>query len=850
MSKLLASGRADGDLDYGWEIDLFTSPDAANPTVAGAPAVLPGDSASVMSDAAFAAATAGLVGLAIDAAPSDTVDVSALARMLPSLVQLVDLGHAAASGAGADASLAGAWAPEAALAPAAVTPPKPAAIGNSTPIQPFKQFWTNADIPTDPLFSSEWHLLNRGQLGGTSGVDINILPVWHLGYTGKGISVGVFDTDMDIRHVDLAANVDMSKRIIAADGSYVDPTNVSASGDEHATSVAGIIAAPRNGIGVTGIAYDAKVTPVDIFDGSGSYGWMAMWQQGKFDVTNHSWGFTQAFVVSQLDSSAQYWVMKGFAAGADSGRGGLGTLENLAGGNFRQNGLSTETNGITEDRHAIVVGAIDDRGMVTYYSNPGASLLIVAPSSGNSTGITTDDVTGAIGYSSTAYTNGFGGTSAATPELSGIEADMLQANPLLGWRDVQTILAISARHTGTAINGGIGGYESDPWSFNHAHNWNNGGMHFSNDYGFGLVDAFAAVMFAKSWSLVFPAGAHVSGNEVKASASLSGNWDVGHATTNTMSFAITQHETVEEMVLDLTNLNHSAANHLTVTLTSPTGTISQLLSNQGGNGATIAGGWELMSREFRGEDAYGTWTVKITDNTAGDTGSLSQMKLTAFGAPVADNSVFFFTDEFSEYYDSSRTALSYTGGPATIDAAAVTGTMAINLLSRAGTIDQKALSIAVGTNVQTVVTGQNDSTVVGNNLGDRLYGGLGNDALTGGTGVDYLDGGFGTNTLTGGTGADRFATHRGGLANINDFASGSDKIVVFKAELGGNIASRGVNASDFVNGNSSTHVQGGGLVYDAAARTLYSDLDGRSALQAIAHLNNASKILAADIVVA
>ncbi|MFN7052788.1 MAG: S8 family serine peptidase, partial [Gemmobacter sp.] len=75
-------------------------------------------------------------------------------------------------------------------------------------------------------------------------------------------------------------------------------------------------------------------------------------------------------------------------------------------------------------------------------------------------------------------TNNFGGTSGATPQVSGTVGLMLEANDGLGWRDVQNILALSARHVGSSIG------TRDParvaerfdWEVNGATNWNNGGM--------------------------------------------------------------------------------------------------------------------------------------------------------------------------------------------------------------------------------------------------------------------------------------------------------------------------------------------------------------------------------------
>jgi subtilisin family serine protease/subtilisin-like proprotein convertase family protein len=731
--------------------------------------------------------------------------------------------------------------------------PKLATIA-SKPMQAFTQFVSASDLPTDSLFGQQWNLRNTGQSGGVAGVDIDVTPVWKLGITGKGVAVGVFDTAMDINHVDLAQNIDMSKRVVLANGTYVDPSKISASGDQHATSVAGIIAAANNGIGAVGVAYDASITPIDIL-GPGStlnsYNWYALWNQKNFDVTNNSWGFSGSYVTGQLNASSQYWVLNSFKTGADLGRNGLGTIETLAAGNYRQINLSTETNGATMDRHAIVVGAVDDHGYVTYYSNPGASLSLVAPSGGSIGGITTDDITGTLGYSKGDYATGFSGTSAATPQIAGVAALMLQANPLLGWRDVQEILAITARHIGSDINAGVAGYEKDAWSFNHALNWNGGGMHFSNDYGFGLVDAFSAVLLAKSWSLVYST-AHTSANELLTQASVSGSWDVGHATTNTISFNITSHVAVEEMVLDLTNLKHNGANHLTIDLTSPTGTTSQLLVNNGASGAQITAGWELMSREFRGEDSYGTWTLKISDNTATDVGSLSSATLKAYGAATVDNSVFFFTDEFALYgSDPARAVLNYTAGVAIIDAAPVTGAMTLNLLTGQGMIDGQALTITAATKVQMVITGNGDSIVIGNNLGDRIVGGLGNDILTGGTGLDTLDGGAGSNTLTGGNGADKFILHTLGLDTIVDFQAGTDRLVLSAVEFGGNIKTSGINSADFVVGAAaSTHVAGGGIVYDTASATVWWDKDGASALVQLAKITNNIAIGAGDFLMA
>lgn len=85
------------------------------------------------------------------------------------------------------------------------------------------------------------------------------------------------------------------------------------------------------------------------------------------------------------------------------------------------------------------------------------------------------------------------GTSAAAPLVSGVIALVRGVNPELTWRDVKLILAESARQPiGVAgfINGSRG-YSDNTTNYT-----------YSEDYGFGLVDAAAAVSLAKTWQLL------------------------------------------------------------------------------------------------------------------------------------------------------------------------------------------------------------------------------------------------------------------------------------------------------------------------------------------------------------
>jgi subtilisin family serine protease len=112
-------------------------------------------------------------------------------------------------------------------------------------------------------------------------------------------------------------------------------------------------------------------------------------------------------------------------SGVQNGRSGLGSIYAWAGGNGNLGGDNSNYDGYANSRYAIAVAASDDDGFQSSYSEPGANLLVNAPSGGDSPDITTTDLMGSDGASTGNYRNDFGGMSSATPLVSGIVALML-----------------------------------------------------------------------------------------------------------------------------------------------------------------------------------------------------------------------------------------------------------------------------------------------------------------------------------------------------------------------------------------------------------------------------------------
>jgi subtilisin family serine protease len=158
-----------------------------------------------------------------------------------------------------------------------------------------------AAAPNDPRFGELWGIRNTGQevtdeigvtVRGTPGADVNALAAWDV-TRGAGQVVAVVDTGVDLRHPDVAPNLWTNPGEIAGNGVDDDGNGLvddvhgwdfvapDADGDpvgdsdpddytDHGTHVAGTIAAAAdNGIGVAGVAPEAKVMAVRVLDASG-----------------------------------------------------------------------------------------------------------------------------------------------------------------------------------------------------------------------------------------------------------------------------------------------------------------------------------------------------------------------------------------------------------------------------------------------------------------------------------------------------------------------------------------------------------------------------------------------------
>jgi subtilisin-like proprotein convertase family protein len=467
-------------------------------------------------------------------------------------------------------------------------------------------------VPNDPLLSSQWHLLNTGQGGGTVGIDIRVTNVWAQGYFGDGIVIGIVDDGVQYTHPDLNPNYEAaySRNWNGAPGGLFDPAP-DTSWDDHGTPCAGLTSARgNNALGVSGVAPLSGFSGLRLISnevGDSDEAEAMAFSNGHIYVKSNSWGPQDDGSTMEAPGALTRAALSNSTV---TGRSGRGTLHVWAGGNGREESDNSNYDGYANSIYTIAIAALENFGQQASFSEPGANLVVTAPSDGGSRDIATTALMGQGDVPGNSdYTQTFGGTSAACPIAAGVVALMIDANPNLGWRDVQEILISTARQIDAA--------DSD-WSANSA------GFTFNHKYGAGLIDAEAAVAAAQAWTPLGPQ-LIVATNQPSLGLSIPDHNAAGVSAT----FGVSTNIRMEHATVTL-NISHAQRGQLEIFLTSPAGTESKLADTRADNNAHPSS-WTYMTVRNWGESSAGTWTVRVADRVAGTSGTIADAHLTLFG---------------------------------------------------------------------------------------------------------------------------------------------------------------------------------------------------------------------------
>jgi subtilisin family serine protease len=253
--------------------------------------------------------------------------------------------------------------------------------------------------PKDPFFKKQWYLSK-----------INTPLAWDKTKGSNDIVVAVIDGGVHTSHPELKGK--LHKPYDAVDGDTIFFP------DDHGTHVAGIIAASQNATGVSGIAPNVKIMPVNVFYGDSTSseeltkGIYYAADNGA-DVINLSLG--SYYYSSVIEQAIKYAQSKGVIVVAAAGND-----------HINKKTYPAAYSGV------LGISATNDVDKAAYFSNYGSYVDFAAPG---------EDIYSTIAYGRYSFMSG---TSMATPVVSGTVALVLSKNPFLSNTDVYDLLKKSS----------------------------------------------------------------------------------------------------------------------------------------------------------------------------------------------------------------------------------------------------------------------------------------------------------------------------------------------------------------------------------------------------------------------
>ncbi|XP_045901133.1 furin-like protease kpc-1 [Micropterus dolomieu] len=453
----------------------------------------------------------------------------------------------------------------------------------------------------DPLWPMQWELFAQGEYN-SSGFDLNVMPVWSNNITGNGVVVSIIDDGIDHTNKDLKKNFEAlaSFDVRASHSLSHDPMPVRDEENSHGTRCAGEVAMEANNsyCGV-GIAFNARIGGIRLLDGSVTDAMEATaltFNIHFIDIYVCSWGPRDDG--AEMDGPHNL-TARALRLGTQKGRGGKGSIFVWAAGNGGMQRDHCGADGYVNSIYTIAIGAVSQTGKPTYFGEPCPGVMAVTLT-GASVGGSLPLVTVTVTNIADGCVTHFPGTSSAAPIAAGILALVLELNPNLTWRDLQHLIAETAK---------IPDPEEPGWNINAA------GHHVHHRYGFGLLDAGLMVQQAAHFNTVPPQRKCTQEITLHPTRILSPG---GIVSVNIQSEACrgrTNEINTLEHVQVRVSISAVCRGDLSISLESPAGTLSLLLDTRPNDDSTAGmKNWTLMTVHCWGELPRGLWTLQVIDH--------------------------------------------------------------------------------------------------------------------------------------------------------------------------------------------------------------------------------------------